>query len=79
MGSMFTHLVTDVNRCVQADENALIRHLRAGKGGEPCAGTDHSQLLLCARTKDHSFIQHPTVFLEPCYIPNTTVGGWIAW
>ena len=56
------HLVTDVHRCIQADGKALIRPLRAGEGGESCAGTDNSQLLLCARNEGHSFIQHPTVF-----------------
>ena len=32
------HLVTDVHRCVQADGNAFIRPLRAGKGGESLLG-----------------------------------------
>lgn len=72
---MFIHLVTDVNRCVQADEKALIRPFRAGKGGEPCAGTDDSQLLLCAMNEDHASIQHPTVFPEVCYISDTIVEG----
>ena len=75
MGSMLMDLVTDVDRCVEADGKALIRILRAGKGGEPCAGTDHSQILLCARNEDHSFIQHPTVFPEACYKPYCRWGG----
>ena len=69
------HLVTDVHRCVQADGNAFIRPLRAGKGGESCAGTDHSQLLLCARNEGHSFIRHTTVF--PGLLPTYQTQWWV--
>lgn len=71
---MLMYLVTDVHRCVQADGKALIGPLRAGEGGNPCARTDHFQLLLCARSEARSFIQHLTVFPRGLYAPDSTVG-----
>ena len=64
------HLVTNVFRLMEK----LLSDLRESEGGEPCARTDHSQLLLCARSGDHSFLQCPTVFPEACNTPDTTVG-----
>jgi hypothetical protein len=73
MGRMLMHLVTDIHRCVWADEEALTRTPRAGEGGESCA--NYPWLLLCVMSKDHPFIHIQKYVLEPWFIPDTRMAA----